>query len=370
MKKRPACATAFETSARETETHDSAMTRILLEEDNPYGNASAFVEDDGRTVYLYRTSPEGSVIAPAAVWVRNRIEAPELADDSPSQGIAPLMRRANCAHPQGLPSFSSDDMEMVWFPDGSGVSLYAGGELQAVLPPWAGRDAVHGYARDAVGFEAFTVPLPPEGSGLYERLDENRRFWQLREREGDWAEYRDLLLGWYESVLGPHSQYYAVDTRMPLLGIAQFDRAGESAFATVGMGRQPQPGIELHHEDPRSVVRTEILCRFTARTAEIASQVSLALGRMAAYPWRTGRFFDDGHVYETADADGPAAFLLTASAAAAAWEAALPEPPLLDGEYPLRILYAVPCSAQEASVARAKGVDFQLSRMAEKRSVR
>lgn len=346
------------------------MSQILLEEENAYGSASACIEDDGRTVYLYRTAAEGSVVEPAAVWLRNRIEAPDLADDSPSRGVAPLMRRANCAHSEGMPAFAPESLELVWFPDGTGVTLYADGQLQAVLPPWAGRDAVQGYARDAVGFEAFTLPLPPAESGLYARLEENRRFWELRRRPDDWSGYRDQLLAWYESFLDPHSQYFAVDARMPLIGIARFDSEDAVVFTTVGMGRQPQPGIELHTDHPRAVMRTEIVCKFPKSSDSDSTGAATAMGRMAAYPWRTGRFFDDGHVYETSGAEDVAAFLLTADPAAAGWNAALPPTIILDEEYPLRLLFAVPGTAQDAAVARAKGVDFQLSRMAEKRSLR
>lgn len=347
------------------------MSRILIEEENPYGNAAAFVEDDGRTIYLYRVPAEGSVIQPSAVWVRNLLPAPSEADDAPVRGIAPLMKADHCNHRDGLPSFHPDELDLIWFPDGTGVSLYVNGEVEAVLPPWAGHDFVHGYAREARGYGASTIPLPPSSSGLYARLEENREFWNRRTRKGDWEDYRDRMLAYYESFLGRHSQYFAVNQKVPMLAIVRFDDVAldlkrpdsisaerKTVLVTLGMGRQPQPGIEMYHENPDAVMHSEILT-FYPGAPEFA--VSL-LGRMAAYPWKTGRFFDHGHIYESGRQEPVCDFLITADAADAGWPV-LPAPPLHDDRYPIRLLYAVPATQEDVLVARAKGVDFRLKRM-------
>lgn len=347
------------------------MSHILIEEENPYGNAGAFVEDDGRTVYLYRVPAEGSVIQPSAVWVRNLLPAPTEADDAPVRGMAPLMKADSCNHAGGSPALQSDELDLIWFPDGTGVTLYVNGEVEAVLPPWAGHDFVQGYAREARGYEASTIPLPPGDSGFHTRLEENREFWNRRTRKGDWEEYRDRMLAYYESFLGRHSQYFAVDQKIPLLGIVQFNDVqldlkrptstgdqSRTVLVTLGMGRQPQPGIEMYHENPDEILHSEILTFFPG-APDFA--VSL-LGRIAAYPWKTGRFFDHGHIYESGRTESVCDFLITAHAADAGWPV-IPTAPLHDDRYPIRMLYAVPATQEDVLVARARGVDFRLQRM-------
>lgn len=346
------------------------MSHILIEEENPYGNAAAFVEDDGRTIYLYRVPAEGSAIEPSAVWVRNLLPAPAEADDAPVRGMAPLMKAANCNHTEGSPPLLPEELDLIWFPDGTGVTLYVNGEVEAVLPPWAGHDYVQGYAREARGYEASTIPLPPGDSGLYTRLEENREFWNRRTRKGDWEGYRDRMLAYYESFLGKHSQYYAVDQKIPPLAIVQFDdvtldlRApaavpeGSRVFVTLGMGRQPQPGIEMYHENPDEVLHTEIFTFFPGAPEYIPS----ILGRIAAYPWKTGRFFDHGHIYESGRTEAICDFLITAQAGDAGWPT-IPPAPLHDERYPIRPLFAVPATQEDVLVARARGVDFRLKRM-------
>lgn len=368
MKKQLDCATEFEIYKARINV---LMSRILIEEENPYRNIGAFVEDDGRTIYLYRVPSEESTIEPSAVWVRNLQPAPTEADDAPLDGVAPLMTAESCAHPEGLPSFDPADLDLIWFPDGTGVTLYVNGEVEAILPPWAGHDFVHGYAKEAVAYSQSTIPLPRAKSELYNRLKDNQEFWNRRTSANDWSNYRDSMIEWYESFLGKHSQYYAVEQSVPMLGVIQFNNpkceiatpkstsAGNpSVFVTIGMGRQPQPGIEMYHENPDSVLHTEVLCYFPNATQQTAS----ILGRIAAYPWKTGRFFDDSHIYESGYTDQVSDFFFTANHSNAGWPE-IPTAPLLDDRYTIRPLFAVPVSQDDILVARSKSVEYRLKRL-------
>jgi len=347
------------------------MSKILIEEENPYGNAGAFVEDDGRTIYLYRVPGDSSAMEASAVWVRNLIAAPTDADDAPARGSAPLMNAKNCAHPEGAPPLQAADLDLIWFPDGLGVSLYVNGEVEAVLPPWAGDDFVHGYAREAIGYESSTIPLPPEDSQFQERLNDNRDFWNRRTSKGDWESYRDRMLSYYESFLGQHSKYFQVTQKFPPLAVVQFDNIPLSiaapnstgnekptVFVTLGMGRQPQPGIEMYHEHPEHILHSEVFCYFPNPPDYVPS----ILGGLAAYPWKTGNFFDHEHIYESGRRDRVCDFFITAKPLDAGWPG-IPDAPLHDDRYVIRPLFAVPATQDDILVARAKTVEYSLQRM-------
>ncbi|MDI7209510.1 suppressor of fused domain protein, partial [Leptospira santarosai] len=69
--------------------------KVIYQEANPYGTFTAYLEDDGRTVYLYLQGEQNPEFGIKSVWVCNRMEAPDkrTAEDL-SSGLAPLLLRS------------------------------------------------------------------------------------------------------------------------------------------------------------------------------------------------------------------------------------------------------------------------------------
>lgn len=333
--------------------------RILLEELNPHGTRVATLEDDGRSVYLYLSPADDYPGETRAVWVRNLVPAPDEMDlKSMKAGRAPLISKMACAHPDGAEEFSVDDLDLVWFPEGSGVSLYVEGLIEAIIPPWSGYDGLQGYARACMDGQLGTLPMPAPESAFFDRLQENLDYWTTRADPEHWSRFRDRLLAHYESAYGPHKQYYALlDRKFPMLAVAEFEVAGRAVFATLGMSDQNQPGVERRAKDASGLLRVEIVS-FTDDRRDWFPGV---VGRMAAYPWISDAFFASGHTYESG-ADGPRAdFILTGDFSLIN----LPEPaPLtVDGRYPVTWLAAAPAPGDYLNVARVRGAEQALRKI-------
>ena len=351
-----------------TENHPT----VLLEEANPYKTRVAQLESDGRTVYLY-LSPVDDLPGPThAVWVRNLIAAPEKTDhEAMKQGIAPLQKKSACRHPQGAELPDPKELDLVWFPEGTGVSLYYQGRVEAIIPPYAGADGIQGYSREALELDVMTLPLPEEGSGFYDRLEENLAFWSLRARKETWPSYRDALLAHYEAVYGRHLQYYALSRDYPPMAIVEFPyepKQGNSSifpeadriFVSLGMSYQPMPALELARIDAPQNSRME----FVTLGPGDYKQLPGILGRMAIYPWLSGSFFSPEHRYESGSEYEKSDYLFSQELDY------LGLPPMepfrlnmLNEDRTVRFLAAVAVNHEDMLVAQVKGVDFALKKM-------
>ena len=109
----------------------------ILCESNPYGSRTAVVGDDGQTVHLYLMTgpPDEPHDEIFSVWVANYGPAPDLEDvEAMKAGEAPRMPRRGTRHPDGLPPFRPEDLELVWFEEGDGVALLERGRPWPWLP--------------------------------------------------------------------------------------------------------------------------------------------------------------------------------------------------------------------------------------------
>ena len=355
---------------------------ILKEEENPFENYAAVVESDDRTIYLYLLPTQNESLPAHAVWLRNLVPAPDEPDrQSLEQGIPPLMHVQGCNHPEGALPYNPEELDFVWFPEGNGVALYHHGNLEAILPPWSGKDDVSGYAREALGYQSNTLPLPQESSAIYARLKDNLEFWDRRTKENDWKEIRDNLLSHYESVLGKHTQYYAVtDSRFPTLAVVEFRLTEGVVYASLGMSRQPMPGIEFIRSEPEHYLRREILL-FSPNAGSAASdrydelnesdvnklreQYPGLLGRMARFPWIVSAALDNGHLFESGLELDFCDFVLSESPRPTGLSkelmAGLMQHFAIEG-YSLSPLFAIPATQEDLLVARQKGADFWLDK--------
>lgn len=349
------------------------MSEILLEEQNPYESLTAFIEDDGRTTYLYLTASEESPFEPKALWLRNHQEAPEEPDtESAADGIAPLMHRSNCVDAGALPHYKKEDLDLVWFQEGNGVTLYHNGKPEAVIPPWSGADQVYGYCVNASGYTSGTIQMP-KSDGFYQRLEDNINHWNQVTAPGSWESFRDELLTFYEDAFGAkHSQYFAVtDSKVPILAVVQFHLNEFNIHCTVGMARQHMPGVESLYKEPVHYLRREMI---SVRNHDSAGALPFedqekaflsVFARLGQYPWAALRAIDHGHIFETG-LDG-AEFIFSNS------PSHTPLPPevseklfsnFMIGHYSLAPIFAIPATQEDLLVARQKGGDFWLEKKA------
>lgn len=126
---------------------DNSTNQILIEDISPYGNLVAYVESDKRTCYFYLMpidNGEKINFKPSALWLRNLVPAPE----EFKLEVAPLMPKKNTKHPNGIEEYEPKELDIVWFSDGCGATLYYQGTIEAIIPPWSSFDNIAGYSRD------------------------------------------------------------------------------------------------------------------------------------------------------------------------------------------------------------------------------
>ncbi|MBX7058450.1 MAG: suppressor of fused domain protein [Leptospirales bacterium] len=334
-----------------------AEPTLLLEELSPYGTRAATLEDDGRSIYLYLSPVDDYPGQTRAVWVRNLLPGPAETDSAAMrEGRAPLLRSDAVNHPEGRDGLRGEDCDLVWFQEGSGVSLYFQGEPLAILPPWSGADGLQGYARDCLIADAGTLPFPPGDSSFFERLEENLRFWTERSKPEHWAAYRDRLLANYETVYGKHRAYYALqDRRYPPIGIAEFAYLEDGAiYATVGMSYQHMPGVERQTHDVERYLRSELICPVRLPFSSTPGLV----GRMAVYPWIGDTWIGPGHTFESGMRSGEADFAFTDDFDLLAVRR--PAELIVDERYLVHWTLGVPISSEYLAAARTRGPDHAI----------
>lgn len=282
------------------------QTKIIYQETNPYSSFTAFLEEDGRTIYLYmqcENNPEWGI---KSVWVRNLIPAPnERNPEDFSQGLAPLLTTEEIFQPEGMPSIQSEDVHFVWTEEGDAVFLFINDIMEAYLPSWSGVENFHGYAKGAKESAITASPLGDSNAGvLYDRMMESRKYWEFRSQTDSWSKIQKLRLDYLESKFGTHNKYWSADGgKFPQLGIALFrpeHMPGIKVFATVGMSAQNQPSIELYHKDYETFARIELLLAFKIPEHSDRSEewIQHLIGEMIKFPWNTGKWFGHGHTLQ------------------------------------------------------------------------
>ncbi len=334
-------------------------TRIIVEELNPHETFTASLEEDGRTIYLYLSPVKNSNIQPRAVWVRNILPAPIEPDRQAMQnGQAPLLIRSACDHPEGGETIDPSQADLVWFQEGSGLSLMVDGKPEAVIPPWSGKDNIYGYARHALALDAGTLPLADDNRGLLNRIDENLKFWNLRTQKGFWDNFRDRMIAHYEKSFGAHSRYFALkDRQFPIIGILEFMLESEGVlYATVGMSAQHMPGVELSRTDPEKYFRAELLCVRSRKEDWFPG----LMGRMAVYPWLSGTWLGPGHSFESGLNEIDSDFIFSDVRASPMDKVS---PLIQDEQYHVNFLAAYGVSQDQMLAVRARGSGFILKRL-------
>ncbi|EPG65561.1 suppressor of fused domain protein [Leptospira wolffii] len=290
--------------------------KILYQEANPYGAFTAYLEDDGRTIYLYLQAEESPDFAIKSVWVCNRIDAPkERSQEDLRNGLAPLLLEAEVTDPKGQPEFDVNEIHFIWSEEGNGVSFFYKEELFAYLPPWSGVKGFHGYSKFAK-VEAITAyPLGNSEFGVIpDRIAQDRKFWEYRSTKGIWKEIQESRLGFLESAFGKHDKYWSADGgKYPQLGIARFapkELPGVYVYSTIGMSAQNLPGVELYRKDYEDYSRVELLLAAKISDEDRSeSWVPHQIGEIIRFPWTMGKWFGHGHTISMSRKDPESLYL-------------------------------------------------------------
>jgi hypothetical protein len=312
----------------------------------------------------------------ASVWLANHRPAPPSAKPPqlPTDG-APVMPAGHTKHPAGTPPPNPRILRALWFEEGDGVAIVAGGQLVAVIPSWA--DSVRGmpgYSRDAIGQTPFAWSLDDAMEGLGPRADRATAFWRWRASDGAWASFQKALLGHLLGKLGPGARYWDVGAgRQPLAGVSERPPTRSRPFtvlSTLGMSCQRMPAVERYAEDASTSGRIELALATTMPSPE-AARIFLWL---AQYPWRAVTWFGTGHSVRWYHE--PATFPLGRVGTAVLLlgdPARLPGPEVPDlggftfGGDPVHWLWVIPISERERLLGKERGAASLVNQLAAQR---
>jgi len=281
---------------------DNSTHQILIEDISPYGNLVAYVESDKRTCYFYLMpidNGEKINFKPSALWLRNLVPAPE----EFKLEIAPLMPKKNTKHPNGIEEYEPKELNIVWFSDGCGATLYYQGTIEAIIPPWSSFDNIAGYSREAIGFDTPFLPLPETNSAFYLRINENLEYWnQLTQNpELRFENYKNNLLNKYINIFDntPPTEIYTIKNDFFLKAeIIEFFYKNYYIYITVGLSRHPLPKVEFFYKTKESIEGNRVIELFLIHPNKISGKLLNVLGSFATYPWRTLNFIDYHHSFE------------------------------------------------------------------------
>ncbi|EPG73678.1 suppressor of fused protein [Leptospira fainei serovar Hurstbridge str. BUT 6] len=346
--------------------------KIVYQEANPYGSFTAYLEDDGQTVYLYLQAEENPEFSMKSVWVCNRVQAPKnRTEEDLRSGLAPLLIEEEVTDPSPIPAFDQEDIHFIWTEEGTGVSFFYKEELIAYLPPWSGVKDFHGYSIYAKIDAITAYPLGNAEFGIIpDRIRRDRNHWESRASNGSWKRIQELRLGFLENVFGKHEKYWSADGgKFPQLGIARFrwDLLPDVyIYATVGMSAQNMPGVELYRKDYEDYSRVELL--FAAKISDedrSESWIPHQIGEIIRFPWSMGKWFGHGHTISMSRRDPEALYVTFTSLLIKELDNRNGHPPLsgllAENGKPIRFLSLLPISEEEKEVIQGRGANEFLS---------
>ncbi len=276
------------------------MAGILLEEPSPLGNMVALVEDDDRVIYFYLHFPDTAEDDPQRTkvcWVRNRLPAPRQLDQAAmNRGEPPLMPTAHCVDPGRSAPLNPELLRIVWFEECDAAALLEHDEPLAIIPSWSGMGDFSGYARDCTGQGPFAWELGDE-SVMPDRIRRSEEFWRLWDDDEFWPRWRDERIAAIESVLGPHSKYYAIDGgEFPPRAMLRFDLPDKHVLITVGMSLFCLPGMEMQVDDPSPYRRVELAAGIDRQCPDAElKRMGQYISAQAEYPWNRLSPLGHGH---------------------------------------------------------------------------
>lgn len=358
---------------------------ILYQETNPYGSFVAYLEDDGRTIYLYLQSIHNPEKEMKALWIQNRIQAPESrTDSSHKNGLAPFLCKGEIYENSPVEALDTTQIHFIWTEEGDGVAFFYKEELVAFLPPWAGLKALSGYSRYAKIDTPTASPLgDPDHGVLAERIENSRKFWEFRGQKNSWKEIQAHRIQYLEQAFGTHTKYWSADGgKFPHLAILKFkpNLADDLVvYSTLGMSAQNMPSVELYIKDYLNSSRIELVfgLRMIDGQDTTESWVPNALGEIIKYPWNMGKWFGEGHTITLPRRDPEALYLnfthlfLTSKPGSLNFsgkkiEIPFFEPLFSESGQKINFLFTIPITDEEVHFIRTQGAHSFLDLMKNK----
>ena len=290
--------------------------QIIYQETNPYESFTAYIEDDGRTVYFYLQAEQNKEMPIKSVWICNQIETPySRSEQDFENGLAPMLIKDEITENHQQISFESEKIELVWGEEGDSVAFFYQNELYAFIPSWSGQKGFHGYSKFAK-IEALTAHplLNPNYGQIPEKIKTYKKFWQNRFKNHNWKLVQESRLDFLEKNLGKHIYYWSADgKKFPPLGIALFHSKKYpklAIYSTIGMSAQNMPQVELYHKDISNYAKIELV--FAVDISEedrTRSWVPHLIGDIINYPWRLVHWFGHGHTILMTRSDPSALYI-------------------------------------------------------------
>ncbi|USG66884.1 suppressor of fused domain protein [Brevibacillus ruminantium] len=352
------------------------MKNILLEEFSPVCPIQAIVEEYEDCVYFYLWDHPGEEHASIrSCWVRNYGIAPETLDlDAMGSGLAPMLPREFCAHPDGAEKLDPEELSVVWFEECDAAALLYKGEILSVIPGWAGASAdghsYPAYARDCISESSLCFPLgTPESNALFQRVWSAQRFWQSWEDGDAWTARQQTSLDAVTNALGPIQNYYAIDGgHWPPKALVKIEKGDVTYVLTLGVSLLPQPKVEQYTETPEQLRRFELA--FACETSWLAKNEKPMLqyiSSQTSLPWSYLTFLARGHTIPCQEIS-QICERFTAVLLAQPVEAPTVSFPTTDGD-PINLLWLVPLTDAERELAMELGSEQLVERAAGKETL-
>ena len=359
--------------------------KIIYQEANPYGSLTAYLEDDSRTVYLYLQSEQNPEWKIRALWIRNRVLAPDTRDPADfTNGLAPILLANEISTNAETSEILPEDVHFIWTEEGDGVAVFIKEELHAFLPSWSGIKGLSGYSKFARVETITAHPLGDSNHGVIaDIVDRSRKFWEFRAEKDSWKKIQSSRLEFLENNLGAHTKYWSADGgKFPYIGIAKFESPqfpDVIFYSTIGLSAQNMPTVDLFHKDYLDYARIELVIAVRSLPADKSETwVPHFLGEIVKFPWNMIKWLGVGHTISMNRRDPDALYLNFTSAillkelsAVNHTDIQLEHIPNLNGfvtesKQPVHFLFIQPITYEEAYYMRSEGSKALLDLIAQK----
>lgn len=364
---------------------ETVSYKIIYQEANPYGSLTAYLEDDSRTVYLYLQSEQNPEWKIRALWVRNRVPAPESRDQADfTNGLAPILLANEVSANADISEIKPEDVHFIWTEEGDAVAVFIKEELHAFLPSWSGIKGLAGYSKFARVETITAHPLGDSNHGVIaEIVEKSRKFWEFRAEKDSWKKIQSSRIEFLESRLGAHTKYWSADGgKFPYIGIAKFetnDFPGVIIYSTIGLSGQNMPTVDLFHKDYLNYARIEIVIAVRSLPGDKSETwVPHFLGELVKFPWNMTKWLGVGHTISMNRRDPDALYLNFTSAILLKELSQVDHPDiklegapdlngfLTESNQPVHFLFIQPITDEEAYFMRSEGSKALMNLIAEK----
>ncbi len=155
-----------------------------------------------------------------------------------------------------------------------------------------------GYSSDCLAENPLCWPFPTNRR-LFDRIAQAEDFWRSWEDGKAWPQIRDSIVDAYESQIGVHSNYYAIDGgNWPPKALLRIPILEDIVLVTAGMCIRPQPNVEMYTDDPGPYRRIELGMRLGPGCSDTLQQAAMRyLSGQTGYPWHAYSWLGHGHTF-------------------------------------------------------------------------